>query len=54
VTDDGVGPGPDDQAGHGTVNMAARAHRLGGTCQLEPNDGGGARLNWTVSFTVPD
>jgi signal transduction histidine kinase len=48
VSDDGVGPSPDDIAGHGTVNMAARARRLGGTCRLEHNEPRGARLVWTV------
>ncbi|GAA0256893.1 sensor histidine kinase [Cryptosporangium japonicum] len=52
VTDDGVGPGDAVPAGHGTVNMAARARRLGGVCTLEPAPGGGARLQWTVPFEV--
>lgn len=54
VTDDGLGPSPDDKPGHGIVNMAARARRLGGHCRLEPHHGGGARLTWSVPFTVPD
>lgn len=48
VTDDGVGLGPDDTPGHGTVNMAARAQRLGGESRLERLGHRGARLTWTV------
>lgn len=48
VTDDGVGPGPDDLPGHGTANMAARARRWGGDCQLESATTGGARLAWSI------
>jgi signal transduction histidine kinase len=48
IEDDGIGPGPDDVAGHGTVNMAARARRLGGVCTLERRSPGGARLAWSV------
>jgi two-component system, NarL family, sensor histidine kinase DevS len=48
IQDDGIGPGPDDVPGQGTVNMAARAHRLGGSCRLERCEGGGARLSWSV------
>jgi signal transduction histidine kinase len=48
VTDDGVGPGADDTPGHGTVNMASRAHRYGGDCTLEPQAERGARLCWSV------
>ncbi|EXG82498.1 GAF domain-containing sensor histidine kinase [Cryptosporangium arvum] len=48
VTDDGVGPGADDTPGHGTVNMASRAHRYGGDCTFEPQAERGARLCWSV------
>lgn len=53
IEDDGVGPGPDDIPGHGTVNMAARARRLGGTCTLERRSQGGARLAWSVPLDAP-
>jgi signal transduction histidine kinase len=48
VEDDGVGPGPDDVPGQGTVNMAARARRLGGSFSLRPKPEGGAELSWSV------
>jgi signal transduction histidine kinase len=48
IEDDGVGPDPDNVAGHGTVNMAARARRLGGTFALERRSEGGARVTWSV------
>ncbi|WP_345734021.1 GAF domain-containing sensor histidine kinase, partial [Cryptosporangium minutisporangium] len=54
VTDDGIGPGPDDTPGHGTVNMAARAHRYGGDCTLEHNGERGARLCWSVPLQLSD
>ncbi|MFG1928843.1 GAF domain-containing protein [Cryptosporangium sp. NPDC048952] len=50
ITDDGIGPNPDDVPGHGAVNMAARARRLRGTCALDAAAGGGARLVWTAPF----
>ncbi|MFI5957324.1 GAF domain-containing protein [Cryptosporangium sp. NPDC051539] len=52
VTDDGVGPSADDTPGHGTVNMAARARRLGGECRLERVGDRGARLTWSVPLDV--
>lgn len=48
VTDDGIGPGPHHTPGHGTVNMATRAHRHGGECTLEPHNHHGTRLRWSV------
>jgi signal transduction histidine kinase len=49
VEDDGIGPSRDDTAGHGTVNMQARAARLGGTFTLQARAAaGGAQLTWTV------
>jgi signal transduction histidine kinase len=48
VEDDGVGPGPDDVPGHGTVNLAHRAQRLGGSFALESRGSGGAKLTWSV------
>jgi signal transduction histidine kinase len=53
IEDDGVGPSPDDVPGHGTVNLAARATRLGGTCTLERRSAGGARLTWSVPLDAP-
>ena len=51
VEDDGVGPDPQAPPGHGTVNMAARARRFGGSSTLTPADGGGARLTWHVPLS---
>jgi signal transduction histidine kinase len=48
IEDDGVGPSPDDIPGHGTVNMAVRARRLGGSFALADRESGGARLTWSV------
>jgi signal transduction histidine kinase len=53
VEDDGVGPSAADVPGSGTATMAARAHRLGGECGLEPRDPGGARLWWWASLDEP-
>jgi len=53
IEDDGVGPADDDTAGHGTVNMQARASRLGGTFALTARpDHGGARLTWSVPLDL--
>jgi signal transduction histidine kinase len=53
VRDDGVGPGggtPSEATtgGHGLDNMAARAARHGGTCELRPGEGGGSVLGWRI------
>jgi signal transduction histidine kinase len=48
IEDDGVGPRPSDLPGQGTVNMAHRAQRLGGSFVLERRHQGGARLTWSV------
>lgn len=45
VSDDGVGPEVVVQ-GNGLRNMQARAARLGGSVELAPRPGGGARLEW--------
>lgn len=53
VTDDGVGVDR-TQAGRnsGLANLAARAHDLGGTCQLtRVSEGGGSCLVWRVPIT---
>jgi signal transduction histidine kinase len=48
VADDGIGPGPGDVHGQGTVNMPARASKLGGTWVLRPGAEGGTTMIWTV------
>jgi signal transduction histidine kinase len=52
IEDDGVGlrvdPTSDERSGHGTINMAARAARLGGASSLQARADGGARLVWYV------
>jgi signal transduction histidine kinase len=49
VRDDGAGLPPDPQgSGHGLVNMAHRANRLGGTFDAGPRQGGGTVLSWRV------
>jgi len=53
IEDDGVGPGPSDTPGHGTVNMAFRAQRLGGSFALERAPKGGALLTWSVPLDLP-
>ena len=53
VEDDGVGPSPDDVPGHGTVNLAVRAQRLGGSFALLSREAGGARLIWSVPLDPP-
>lgn len=51
IEDDGVGVTSEDVAGHGTVNMKARAQRLGGSFALEPGDQSGTRLTWSVPLS---
>lgn len=54
VADDGIGPPTDEArmiAGNGLRNLRQRAGALGGTCSLEPRNGGGALLRWQVPFT---
>jgi signal transduction histidine kinase len=46
VTDDGVGPGTGESAGHGRRNMAARAADLGGTAGIVAASGGGTVVTW--------
>jgi signal transduction histidine kinase len=47
VLDDGVGI-PAEGRRSGLANMAARAEALGGSFAVEPRDGGGTVLTWTV------
>lgn len=60
IDDDGVGFAPErmatlrpDGRGRGTLNMAARATRIGGSSRLEPGRSGGARLVWSVPLQPP-
>jgi signal transduction histidine kinase len=53
VADDGIGPGPGDVHGQGTVNMPARATKLGGTWSLRSGDEGGTTMTWIVPLDPP-
>jgi signal transduction histidine kinase len=53
VRDDGVGISALAERGHGLENMSVRAGRLGGSMALEPEDGAGTRLVWTVPSSAP-
>jgi signal transduction histidine kinase len=49
VTDNGIGPPhSDSHEGHGLRNMAARASKHGGVCELRPADPRGTVLEWSV------
>jgi PAS domain S-box-containing protein len=48
VCDDGVGISDDAELGNGLRNMAKRAERFGGTCEVVRDDDGGSRLTWSV------
>jgi PAS domain S-box-containing protein len=48
VRDDGVGIRDDAELGNGLLNMAKRAERLGGACEVVRADTGGSRLTWSV------
>jgi len=50
VEDDGVGADPGRARG-GVVNMAERAHDLGGDFEIGPRPGGGTTLRWQVPLT---
>jgi signal transduction histidine kinase len=51
VTDNGVGPPSADQPrGHGLDNMAARAHRRGGSFEIGPATPHGTELTWRVAL----
>jgi signal transduction histidine kinase len=50
VRDDGTGPPPERERVSGLANLAARAARWGGTCELVAAEGGGSRLEWTVEL----
>jgi signal transduction histidine kinase len=51
IEDDGVGVARTSTPGHGTVNMAARAQRFGGSSRLDPRTGGGAALVWEIPLS---
>ena len=48
IEDSGVGPGTRADEGRGLANLAQRAERLGGQIAVEPRDGGGTRVCWSV------
>jgi signal transduction histidine kinase len=48
VSDDGVGLVQDGSGGRGLANMATRAEKLGGHCELGTGSSRGAELRWTV------
>ena len=49
VTDDGIGPSElRSDRGRGLRNMAARAERHGGRCEIGPGPPSGAVLRWSV------
>jgi signal transduction histidine kinase len=49
VIDDGVGvPSTPSDTGHGLINMAARAERLGGRFSLRPAQPRGTVIEWRV------
>ncbi|TMS00310.1 GAF domain-containing sensor histidine kinase [Nonomuraea basaltis] len=50
VSDNGVGLGEHRGRSSGLRNIEERAHRLGGTAELEAPQGGGTRLRWRVSL----
>lgn len=53
ISDDGCGVPPDNSRHSGLANMARRAERLGGTCEIgKAPDLGGTRVCWTVP--LPD
>ena len=52
VCDDGVGPpAPDQPRGHGLDNMATRADKLGGSCDIGPARPRGTEITWRVPIT---
>ncbi|MDQ3886220.1 MAG: sensor histidine kinase, partial [Actinomycetota bacterium] len=48
IEDDGRGIDPDAPPGRGLANMTSRAHRWGGSCEIEPAPGGGTRVRWSI------
>lgn len=49
IVDDGVGIAAPVAGGNGLINMATRAERLGGSCEVAPVGArGGTRLRWSV------
>jgi signal transduction histidine kinase len=50
VVDDGIGIAPDHPSGHGLENMAARAGRIGGSCEVRPAEPAGTVVEWRAPF----
>ncbi|WP_460439610.1 GAF domain-containing sensor histidine kinase [Amycolatopsis stemonae] len=50
VRDDGTGPPSETGRRSGLANLAARAARWGGSCELAAAEGGGSRLEWTAEL----
>lgn len=48
ISDNGLGTNPDAPLGNGLKNMRERAQSLGGTMNVETNNGKGTRLTWAV------
>ena len=48
VEDNGVGADPEAPLGNGLKNMRERAQSLGGTMNIETNNGVGTRITWVV------
>jgi len=53
VRDDGIGIPDDPQRGNGLDNMARRALRLGGSCQVARGEAGGTLMSWQVPLVAP-
>ena len=52
VADDGVGITGDPMAGHGLLNMAARAEKLGGEMEVSQRSPSGTLLQWRVPLAT--
>jgi signal transduction histidine kinase len=53
VEDDGHGPGPVREGGHGLTNLEARARAYGGSSALAPREGRGSLAEWRVPRPLP-
>jgi signal transduction histidine kinase len=53
VEDDGRGPGPVRDGGHGLKNLEARARAYGGSSALAPKEGRGSLAEWRVPRPLP-
>lgn len=52
INDNGIGIGTPTRAS-GTANMAARAARHGGRCDITETPEGGSTVRWVVPLTLP-